>query len=333
MPLPATFQKFRDPEFFAHPTCTYVLSLLRFHIHAHVRPSAACPPTPGGLRLKPLLIAIKPAYARLQDAGVTNVDVVWSRAEDGGRQPHLREGYDLAVARAVADTRVLAELCLPFVRVGGLWWVRKLSHPNEPPILHAGACAIGHRQATAHTRNIRARAHRRAIARAMVEPANLATLGPGCCCFGFVCMCGGGPWTWAAWLWASSDVCAAGGSDAATHAGRLARHQGRDADSSCTCLKQLQIAARCKCPIQARRPTFSGPFRVARRVAPKGPNSSAEVESASTAINALGGQLLALELVQSFGPEGQRTAVVASKMASTPATYPRRAGTPNKDPL
>lgn len=47
--------------------------------------------------------------------------VVWSRAEDGGRNPALRERYDVSVARAVADARVLSELCLPFVRVGGLW--------------------------------------------------------------------------------------------------------------------------------------------------------------------------------------------------------------------
>ncbi|KAG1671075.1 hypothetical protein FOA52_000747 [Chlamydomonas sp. UWO 241] len=68
--------------------------------------------------------------AAVEKAGLSNVSVVWSRAEDGGQSAQHRGKYDLAVARAVAETRVLAELCLPFVRVGGLWVAPKGPAPD-----------------------------------------------------------------------------------------------------------------------------------------------------------------------------------------------------------
>ena len=51
--------------------------------------------------------------------GLTNVTAVAMRAEDGGKSPEYREKYDIVTARAVAEMRVLTELCLPYVRVGG----------------------------------------------------------------------------------------------------------------------------------------------------------------------------------------------------------------------
>lgn len=47
-----------------------------------------------------------------------DVEVVAERAETAARGP-LREAFDAAVCRALAPMPVLAELCLPFVRVGG----------------------------------------------------------------------------------------------------------------------------------------------------------------------------------------------------------------------
>lgn len=47
------------------------------------------------------------------------VEVINARAEDVGCMPQHREQYDWAVARAVADMRVLAEYLVPLVRVGG----------------------------------------------------------------------------------------------------------------------------------------------------------------------------------------------------------------------
>lgn len=51
--------------------------------------------------------------------GLDDVDCLHARAEDAGRQPDLREQFDLVVARAVASWPVLSELLLPFARVGG----------------------------------------------------------------------------------------------------------------------------------------------------------------------------------------------------------------------
>ena len=56
------------------------------------------------------------AVARL---GLREVEIVARRAEEAGREPRHREAYDFAFARALAPMPVLAELCLPFVAVGG----------------------------------------------------------------------------------------------------------------------------------------------------------------------------------------------------------------------
>src|SRR5260370_85739 len=57
--------------------------------------------------------------------GSQHVEVVARRAEDGCHDPHLREAFDVAVARALAPMPVLVELCLPLVRVGGRLLARK----------------------------------------------------------------------------------------------------------------------------------------------------------------------------------------------------------------
>jgi len=45
---------------------------------------------------------------------------IHGRAEEAAHNVEMRECYDIAVSRAVAQLNVLCELCLPFVRVGGL---------------------------------------------------------------------------------------------------------------------------------------------------------------------------------------------------------------------
>ena len=51
--------------------------------------------------------------------GLDNLSTAVMRAEDGGKNPEYREKFDYATARAVAELRVLCELTLPFVKVGG----------------------------------------------------------------------------------------------------------------------------------------------------------------------------------------------------------------------
>ena len=48
-----------------------------------------------------------------------NVECLHGRAEDFAREKIFREQFDLAMSRAVAGLNILAEYCLPFVKVGG----------------------------------------------------------------------------------------------------------------------------------------------------------------------------------------------------------------------
>ena len=75
------------------------------------------------------------ACARL---GLRDVEVVSRRAEDAGHDPKFREAFDVVTARALAPMRVLVELCLPFVRVGG----RLLAQKTDQEDITAAARAI-----------------------------------------------------------------------------------------------------------------------------------------------------------------------------------------------
>jgi 16S rRNA (guanine527-N7)-methyltransferase len=53
------------------------------------------------------------------ELGLDDVECIHARAEEGGKNPNLREQFDICASRAVAQLNVLAEYDLPFVKVGG----------------------------------------------------------------------------------------------------------------------------------------------------------------------------------------------------------------------
>lgn len=59
------------------------------------------------------------------ELGLSNARSIWARAEDLGQDKSHREQYDVACARAVAELRVLLELTLPLLRVGGVLLAQK----------------------------------------------------------------------------------------------------------------------------------------------------------------------------------------------------------------
>lgn len=57
--------------------------------------------------------------------GLEDVVLKHARAEEQAMEPGWRDSFDFATARAVADLRVLSELCLPYVKVGGRFLAMK----------------------------------------------------------------------------------------------------------------------------------------------------------------------------------------------------------------
>lgn len=53
--------------------------------------------------------------------GLDNVTAITARAEELGKSADYRKKFDVATARAVANLSVLSELCLPLVKVGGVF--------------------------------------------------------------------------------------------------------------------------------------------------------------------------------------------------------------------
>ena len=75
------------------------------------------------------------------ELGLAHATVVADRAEEAGRDPDHRDGYDLVVARALAPLPVALEWCLPFAVTGGRCILPRGSDLDEQ--LSAGRIAAG----------------------------------------------------------------------------------------------------------------------------------------------------------------------------------------------
>ncbi len=71
---------------------------------------------------------------------LTGIRAIHARAEEQAQESGFREAFDFATARAVADLRLLAELCLPYVKIGGLFLAMK--SVESGPELEGAAQAI-----------------------------------------------------------------------------------------------------------------------------------------------------------------------------------------------
>ena len=61
----------------------------------------------------------------IDKCGLSDIEAIHSRAEEGGKNPKYREQYDIACARAVAAMPTLLEYCTPFVKPNGLFVAMK----------------------------------------------------------------------------------------------------------------------------------------------------------------------------------------------------------------
>jgi len=71
--------------------------------------------------------------------GLQNITAIHARAEEQALAKGFRDRFDFATARAVADLRLLCELCLPYVKVGGAFLAMK-SVESDPELERAAHC-------------------------------------------------------------------------------------------------------------------------------------------------------------------------------------------------
>jgi 16S rRNA (guanine527-N7)-methyltransferase len=106
--------------------------------------------------------------------------------------------------------------------------------------------------------------------------------------------------------------------------GRDTRHRERYALAVARALAPLRVLLELALPLV----TVGGHL-----AAPKGSGAQREIAEASTALTALGGEIVLAEPLESVTVDVKPTLVLVRKIAPTPERYPRRPGVPSKRPL
>ncbi len=67
----------------------------------------------------------------IKECKIKSAEAIHGRAEDLGQAIAYREKYDIVTARAVANLSTLSELCIPFIKVGGVFVCMKAEADEE----------------------------------------------------------------------------------------------------------------------------------------------------------------------------------------------------------
>ena len=71
--------------------------------------------------------------------GLEGIQAIHARAEEQALVKGYRDSFDIVTARAVAQLRLLGELCLPYVKVGGVFLAMK-STDSQQELEEAAHC-------------------------------------------------------------------------------------------------------------------------------------------------------------------------------------------------
>lgn len=76
----------------------------------------------------------------IKSLNLKKIKTIHKRAEEGGRDKNLRESFDIAASRAVANLSVLSEYCIPYVKKGGYFIA--LKGPKIDEEIEEGKAAV-----------------------------------------------------------------------------------------------------------------------------------------------------------------------------------------------